>query len=134
MHDKILGSALPSVQALAFLGDAEHTLYVRRMLVGRGITKSGELNRASLEFVTASAQAAMLRRIEHLLLDDERDVYRRASNSTHLNKPKNASTADYRTATGFEAVLGMLSWINDNERLALLLDAAHKGEKNDTEN
>ncbi|MBQ8720390.1 MAG: ribonuclease III [Clostridia bacterium] len=128
MHDKKLGSQLPSVQALAFLGDAEHSLYVRRMLVGRGITKSGELNRASLEYVTATAQAAMLRKIEPMLLEDERDVYRRASNSTHLNKPKSATGADYRAATGFEAVLGMLSWINDTERLALLLDAAHRQE------
>ena len=33
MHDKILGTALPSVAALAYLGDARHSLYVRDMLV-----------------------------------------------------------------------------------------------------
>ena len=126
MHEKISGAALPSVQALAYLGDAYHSLYVRRMLVGRGISKSGELNRVALEYITAERQAEMYRRIEPLLLDDERDVFRRAANSGHLNRPKHASVTDYRYATGFEAVVGMLCWINDEERLSLLLDAAHE--------
>ena len=59
-------------------------------------------------------------------MEDEREVFKRAYNSTHLNKPKRASGQDYRTATGFEAVLGMLYYINDEERLYMLLDIAHK--------
>ena len=131
MHEKTVGAALPSVQALAYLGDACHSLYVRRMLVGRGISKSGELNRLSLEYITAQKQAEMYRKIEHLLLDDERDVFRRAANSGHLNRPKHASVTDYRYATGFEAVLGMLHWIGDEERLSEILDAAHRSEDGD---
>ena len=126
MHDSVIGASLPTTAALAYLGDARHGLYVRRMLVERGICKSGELNEASLKYVTAEAQAAMMRRIEPLLLDDERDLYKRAANSGHLNKPKRASAADYRAATGFEAVVGMLEWIGDQERLELLLKEAHK--------
>ena len=126
MHDILIGASLPTAAALAYLGDARHSLYVRRMLVKRGICKSGELNEASLRYVTAEAQAAMMRRIEPLLLDDERDVYRRAANSGHLNRPRHASAADYRAATGFEAVIGMLEWIGDTERLELLLNEAHK--------
>ena len=129
MHDKILGTSLPTTQALSYLGDARHSLYVRRMLVERGVCKSGELNAQSLAYVTAEAQASMMRKIEPMLLDDERDVYRRAANSGHLNRPKHASAADYRAATGFEAVIGMLEWIGDDERLELLLDAAHKTEE-----
>ena len=126
MHEGLIGAALPTTAALAYLGDAYHSLYVRRMLVGRGISKSGELNRVALEYITAERQAEMYRRIEPLLLDDERDVFRRAANSGHLNRPKHASVTDYRYATGFEAVVGMLCWINDEERLSLLLDAAHE--------
>lgn len=125
MHDKVLGTELPSVLALAYLGDARHSLYVRRLLVARGLCKSGELNEASLSYVTAEAQADMLRRIEPLLLEDERDVYRRAANSGHLNRPKHTSAADYRAATGFEAVVGMLEWIGDTERLEYLMNLAH---------
>ena len=125
MHDRTLGCELPAPLALSFIGDAQHSLYVRRMLVGRGLSKSGDLSSLSLSYVTAEAQARMFARIEHLLLDDERDVFRRASNSGHLNRPRHASAKDYRTATGFEAVIGMLSWIGDTERLNMLLDAAH---------
>lgn len=126
MHEALIGASLPTTSALAYLGDARHALFVRRMLVERGICKSGELNEASLAYVTAEAQAAMMRRIEPLLLEDEHDVYKRAANSGHLNRPKHASAADYRAATGFEAVIGMLEWIGDNERLEMLLKEAHK--------
>ena len=137
MHEKIRGAALPSVGALSYIGDARHSLYVRTMLVKRGISKSGELNEMALRYVTAEAQAEAYAKIEDLLLEDERDVFKRAYNSTHLNKPKRASGKDYRTATGFEAVIGMLSFIGDEERIDYLLGAAHGengGLENDTEN
>ena len=126
MHEKISGARLPSIAALSYLGDACHTLYVRKMLVESGISKSGELNKRALEYVTAEAQTKAYLKIEPMLLDDERDVFRRASNSTHLNRPKHASIYEYRTATGFEAVLGMLHYIGDDERLNELLDVAYK--------
>lgn len=126
MHEKIMGASLPSVMALAYLGDARHALYVREMLVKSGLSKPKDLNLCSLDYVTAEAQAEMYRRIEHLLTEDELDVVRRAGNSGHLNRPKHASPADYRAATGFEALVGMLYYINDNERLTMLLDLAHK--------
>ena len=135
MHEKILGTRLPSVAALAYLGDARPALYIRCMLVKSGISKSSELNLRSLDYVTAEAQAAALERIEPYLTEDERDVYRRAFNSTHLNKPKRASGKDYRAATGFEAVVGMLTYIGDEERIARLFDIAYNGGKeNDSEN
>ena len=126
MHEKTNGAALPSVAALSYLGDARHSLYVRRMLIERGLTKSADLNREALFYVTAEAQARMYKRIEELLLPDELAVFKRAQNSTHLNKPRHASGADYRAASGFEAVIGMLEWIGDSERLELLLSEAHK--------
>ena len=135
MHDKIIGAALPSVQSLSFLGDAVHSLYVRRTLIEKGHCKSGDLNVWAQKYVTAEAQAEMLRRVKPMLLEDELDVYRRASNSTHLNRPKHAKAADYRAASGFEAVLGMLEWIADSERLEEILKTAHTEDvEDDTEN
>ena len=125
MHEKTLGASLPSVMALAYLGDARHSLYVRRMLVDLGISKSGELNRRALEYITAEAQASMYRKIEGMLEEDELNVARRAANSPHLNKPKRASVKDYRHATAFEAVVGMLSWLGDEERIEELFAICH---------
>ncbi len=125
MHELVNGASLPSVAALSYLGDARHSLYVRQRLIKKGLTKSADLNREALKYVTAEAQAAAFLRIEDMLLDDERAVFRRAQNSTHLNKPKHASGKDYRLASGFEALIGMLEWIGDTERLELLLGAAH---------
>ena len=93
--------------------------------------KPGDLNREALGFVTAAAQAGMFERIEPYLTDLERDTARRAANSTHLNKPKSASGKDYRTATGFEALIGLLEYLGENERLEKLLDIAHGGQEND---
>jgi ribonuclease-3 family protein len=77
----------------------------------------------------------MARRALPYFLDDERETYKRAFNSSHLNKPKRASIMDYRAATGFEAVLGMLYFISDNERLEFILKIAHdeRIDENDTE-
>ncbi len=125
MHEKINGASLPSVASLAYIGDARHSLYIRTMLVKKGACKAGVLNDLSLGFVTAAAQSEAFSRIENMLTEDESDVFRRAYNSTHLNKPKKASGKDYRTATGFEAVIGMLSYIGDEERIEELLKVAH---------
>jgi ribonuclease-3 family protein len=136
MQEKILAANMPSVCALAYLGDARHSLYVRGMLVRRGLSKSGDLNREALEYVTAEAQAEAYRRIEQYLTDEERDTFRRAANNGHLNKPKHTSAKDYRTATGFEAVIGMLTWLEDEERIGYLMEKAYEngGNENDTEN
>ena len=133
MHEQTKGTALPSVAALSYLGDARHSLFVREMLVRKGITKSAQLNKEALTYVTAEAQAEAFGRIEEMLLEDEQAVFRRAYNSTHLNKPKHAAISVYRTATGFEAVVGMLYYLGDEERLNELLNIAHGDNDNTRE-
>lgn len=128
-----LSAKLPPVMALAYLGDACHALYVREMLVRRGLAKSGDLNRAALGYVTAEAQAEAYRKIEPHLTAEERDVARRAANSHHLNRPKHASIADYRCATGLEAVLGMLHYVGRDDRQKELLKIGYEEIKDDTE-
>ena len=124
MADLINQAALPPVLALAYIGDARHSLFVRKLLLSQGAVRSGELNKLSLDYVTAEAQAKAFLRIESMLTEDERDVYRRAFNSTHLNKPKHASGKEYRVATGFEAVIGMLEFLGDEARIEELLSVA----------
>ena len=126
---------LPTSAALAFLGDAVHTLYVRRLLVAQGLAKSGALNDAARPLVSAEGQAAQAARVLPQLTEHEHDVYRRAFNSGHLNRPKHASGADYRAATGWEAVLGMLTYTEQHDRAEALLALALAEEEktNDSE-
>jgi len=121
MEKDAKGASMPSVMALAYLGDSEYEVFVRRLLVDEGLSHAGELNRRSLSYVTAERQAAVMRRLLPHLHEDEADVFRRARNHPHLNRPKHASVMDYRYATGFEAVLGMLSYLGRRERMAELL-------------
>ena len=129
-----INKEIPTVAALSYIGDARHSLYVRMMLAGRGISKSADLNREALRYVTAEAQARMLERVLPLFTEEEGAIYKRAFNSTHLNKPKHASGRDYRAATGFEAVIGFLTWRADEERLNYILEISHSEDiKNDSE-
>ena len=117
---------LPSVMALAYLGDAVHSLWVREYLVGRGISHSGDLNRAALSFVTAAEQARVARLLLPYLTEEEGDVFRRAGNH-HLQRPKNATGADYRMATGLEAVFGMLHFRGEHGRIRELFAVGFAG-------
>lgn len=136
MRERIIGANLPSGAALAYLGDAWYSLYVRRRLIEAGIERAGELNEAALSFVTAKKQAERMRRILPLLSEDEAGVFHRAANASHPHRPKGATAADYRYATGFEALLGMLFYVKDEERLLYLMEEAHAEEeiKYDSEN
>lgn len=116
---------LPAVMALSYLGDAVYSLYVRRRLVRMGISHAGELNRMSLDFVTAPRQATLAKRLLPLLTEEEVGVYRRAFNHKGLSRPAHASYGEYRAATGFEAVLGALSYLGEEARLTALLDEIH---------
>ena len=62
---------LPAVMALAYLGDAVYSLYVRRRLVTMGVSHAGDLNRLSLSFVTAPKQAALSKLLLPLLTEEE---------------------------------------------------------------
>ncbi len=121
----MLQKELPSVAALSFLGDAVHSRYIREKLVKQGISHSGELNKEALRYVTASAQETAYTRIAPLFTEEEADVARRAFNTSHINRPKNVSGQTYRTATALEAVLGMLAYLEREDRIRELLAAAY---------
>ena len=97
-----------STAALAYLGDGVWELLVRQMLVEKGIADSRHLNTEALHFVTASAQAAAVKKILTALSEEEDAVYRRGRNIGHTNVPKHATVMEYRMATGLEALFGYL--------------------------
>lgn len=105
----------------AYLGDSVFEVFVRERLVKEGV-KSPSVK--SLEYVTASAQSAAADRIEDLLTEEEKGVFRRGRNDVHTGVPKNASPAEYRRATGFESLFGYLFLTGQSERAAELFDTA----------
>ena len=107
--------------ALAYLGDSVLEVCVRTYLVTeRGLSTSAHLNKASLDFVRASAQSEAIGRMEPCLTETEASVYRRGRNMGHGNVPKSASTAEYRRATGMETLFGYLHLTGQSERIDYL--------------
>ena len=109
---------------LAYVGDTIHDLYVRSMLVSRGMTV-GKMHKQAVRMVSAYAQARMLEAIEPDLTEKEADVARRGRNSQAKHAaPKNADPADYAHATGLEALWGYLYLTGQTQRLDTLVKMA----------
>ena len=109
--------------ALAFQGDAFYELAVRTMLLSEGNARPNDLNRRKRRLVNAGAQSQMMETIEPMLTEAEEAVYRRGRNAKSYTMAKNATMADYRRATGFEALVGYLYLSGRKERAYALIAA-----------
>lgn len=107
--------------SLAFLGDAVFDLIVRRDLVVRHKESVGKLNKRKIQIVCCSCQCEAIRAVQHLLTSEELSVYKRGKNARIKRFPKNSTLSEYRSATGFECLLGYLYLIGNFERITLLV-------------
>ena len=101
---------------LAYIGDAVFDLIIRSLVVGKGNTQANRLHRQTIGIVNAASQAAMILALEPFLNAEEAEIYRRGRNAKSPTTAKNASVADYRKATGFEALIGYLYLTDRFER------------------
>lgn len=106
---------------LAYIGDGVYELIIRTVLVEQGNLQPAKLHKKSSGLVKAAAQAAMIRGLEAQLTEEELSAYRRGRNAKAYHTAKNASVADYRTATGFEALMGWLYLTGRYERMVSLI-------------
>lgn len=125
--DRQRANALNPV-VLAFVGDAVYSLFVRERLTFESDCKTGELNKMATAQVNATAQSDFIKQILPLLSDEETTIFKRARNAKKPTRAKHASVADYNLATGFEAVLGYLYLIGENDRLNYLLNKGKQHE------
>lgn len=116
---------------LAYIGDAVFELYIRMSLVAQGRSRVNDLHRQASEQVRAVNQAELLKRLEPLLNEEERDVARRGRNAKSGSLPKNVEMATYRISTGFEALLGYLFIARREDRIKDLLDYLFNKETNE---
>ena len=110
--------------ALAFIGDGIFDLIIRTLVVGTGNTKASQLHKRTSQMVKAPAQSQMVETILPLLTEEEEAVYRRGRNAKSPTMAKNATMAEYRRATGLEALMGYLYLNNQFERIVELIKTA----------
>lgn len=106
--------------ALAYIGDGVFDLVIRSVVVGKGNTRAGQLHQRTSRIVKAHTQADMIAVLEPHLTDEESEIYRRGRNAKSPTMAKNATMADYRHATGFEALMGYLYLTDRFERIVEL--------------
>lgn len=113
---------------LAYVGDAVWELYVRSQLVAEWGTDSrvNELHGLAKQAVNAESQSAMVHALMEYLDDEERDVVRRGRNVRPGHVPRTSGPANYRYATGFEALLGFLYLAGRTKRLGEVLACAKR--------
>ena len=109
--------------ALAFEGDAVYSMYIRRHLILKGMTKPNKLHQEATKYVSAKAQARLISLMleEEVLTEKEEEIYKRGRNTNSHTKAKNADVVTYRMSTGFEAVMGYLYLKGDYTRMIDLI-------------
>lgn len=114
--------AMLSPLQLAYIGDAVYELFVRTTILDKN-QNAKLLNKKAKEFVMAGAQAEIIRLLDELLDEKEREMVRKGRNAKTNSSPKSAELIDYKYATGFECLLGYLYLSGMDERLQELFDA-----------
>lgn len=108
--------------ALAQIGDTVCDLYARVYLNDQFARSPHELHVAASKYVCAAGQAAAYRRMEPYLTEEETAIFKRGRNAHSGTMPKNATAADYHTATGLEALIGWLFLSGGDARLGELME------------
>ena len=106
---------------LAYIGDGIYELIIRTILVRKGNCPVNQLHKKASSLVKAGAQSAIMEVIEEELTPEELSVYRRGRNAHSPTMAKHATMADYRRATGFEALMGYLYLKEDYTRMIELI-------------
>ena len=106
---------------LAYIGDGIYEIVIRTVIVDEANRQVHKIHKAASELVKAQAQAKMIFAIQDLLTEEEMTIYKRGRNAKAVTRAKNASMSDYRTATGFEALMGWLYLTGKSERMMELI-------------
>ncbi|WP_151680351.1 Mini-ribonuclease 3 [Weizmannia acidilactici] len=114
--------------ALAYMGDAVYEEYIRHHVLLQGKTKPNQLHRDAVHFVSAKAQAAILKHLMdgQLLTEEEIAVVKRGRNAKSGTVPKNTDVQTYRHSTAFEALIGYHYLSGNRERMETLIEKAIK--------
>lgn len=102
---------------LAYIGDTIYDLYMRTGTVKQYDRNVHDIHTCVCGRVNAHAQALATQRLLPMLTAEELRIFKRGRNAKTATQPKNMDVADYRKATGLEALIGYLFLIGDYSRL-----------------
>ncbi len=106
---------------LAYIGDGIYEIVIRTVIVDEANRQVNKIHKAASNLVKAGTQAKMIHYIMDDLTDEELTIYKRGRNAKAVTRAKNASMSEYRTATGFEALMGWLYLTGQSERMMKLI-------------
>lgn len=108
-----------NVLVLAFLGDTIYENYVRKHLILKGVSHVNDLQKQTVNYVSAKNQASYLQELQekNLLTEEEEGIIKRARNHKNHSHPKNCDIITYKLATGLEALIGYLDLKGNHERI-----------------
>ncbi len=112
--------------ALAFIGDGVYNLMVKEYILTAANRPNGDLHLMSVEKINAVFQAEAYKKIEPTLTENEIAVYKRGRNAHTPRVPKNATLAQYHSATGLEALFGYLYVSGNDDRMKEIFDVIIK--------
>lgn len=108
--------------ALAFIGDAIHTAFVREKVLRTKINKLQNYHNNAKKFCNAKKQMETLEKISNSLSEEESNIVRKARNAHSKHGAKNFDEETYKKATAFEALVGFLYLKKQTERLNEILE------------
>lgn len=112
---------------LAYIGDCIYDLVIRSLVVGHGNAPASQLHQYTSHLVKAHTQSEMMGYLLPELTEEEERCYKRGRNAKSPTMAKNATMADYRRATGFEALMGYLYLTGKTDRIFYLINVGLLG-------
>ena len=91
--------------SLAYLGDAFYELWCRQKIL-QSVQNRRLVHLHVVQWVRCQTQARLAKLIQPNLTVKEFKIYRQGRNSKTVSPPKHATIREYRSATGFECLVG----------------------------
>ena len=108
---------------LAFIGDAVYEMLVREHISLTHDAPAHKLHSLCVSYVKAESQHRAAEVIIPALTEEETEIIKRGRNANKVTSSRNADPADYRAATGLEALFGFLYLTGRPERIRELFSA-----------
>lgn len=125
MSKDLLNAGTADTTKLAYIGDAVYEVSVRMKSVEACGRHAVDMNKYTVHYVKAESQAKAAKGLtDAFYTDEETALFKRARNRTNTAHPRGCTPAEYKLATGFEAVIGWLYICGDQERLNAVIEKA----------